>query len=110
MVSVACSECEFLRVSNKCNPILIHYYIQGQEIKHSTTAQYLGVTIDENLMWNDHGKTVTSKTNKVKGFLRHNIINKHCQTSINSYSSMIRPILEYASVFWSPYTQRNVDL
>ena len=23
---------------------------------------------------------------------------------------MIRPILEYASAIWSPYTQRNVDL
>ena len=55
------AKCEFLRVSNKCNPILIHYYIQGQEIKHSTSAQYLGITIDEHLTWNDHVKTVTSK-------------------------------------------------
>ena len=34
------AKCEFLRVSNKCNPILMHCYIvQGQEIKHSTSAQ-----------------------------------------------------------------------
>ena len=104
------AKCEFLRVSNKCNPILMHYYIQGQEIKHSTSAQYLGVTIDEHLMWNDHVKTVTSKPNKVKDFLQCSI--KHCPTSIKArcYSSMIRPILEYASAIWSPYTQRNIDL
>ena len=88
----------------------MHYYIQGQEIKHSTSAQYLGITIDEHLTWNDHVKTVTSKANKVKGFLQRNL--KHCPTSIKArcYNSMIRPILEYASAIWSPYTQRNVDL
>jgi len=90
---------EFLRVSHKCNPILMHYYIQGQEIKRSTSAQYLGVTIDEHLTWNDHVHTVTSKANKVKDFLQRN-----CPSSIKArcYSSMIRPILEYASAIWSP--------
>ena len=46
----------------------------------------------------------------MKGFLQRNL--KHCPTSIKArcYSSMIRPILEYASAIWSPYTQRNVDL
>ena len=68
-----------------------------------------GITIDEHLTWNDHVKTVTSKANKVKGFLHRNI--KHCPTSIKArcYSSMIRPILEYASAIWSPYTQSLVE-
>ena len=89
----------------------MQYYIQGQEIKHSTLAKYLGITIDEHLKWNDHVNTVTSKANKVKGFLQHNI--KHCPTNVKvrCYSSMIRPILEYASAIWSPYTySKEVDL
>ena len=40
-----------------------YYYIQGQE---STSAQYLGVTIDEYLTWNNH---VNRKANKVKSFM-----------------------------------------
>ena len=51
----------------------MHYYIQGQEIKRSTSAKYLCITIDEHLTWNDHVKTVTSKANKVKGFLQRNL-------------------------------------
>ena len=59
-------------VSNKCNPILMHYYIQGQEIKHSTSAQYLGITIDEHL-----GMIMLRPVKQtVKDFLQHNI--KHC--------------------------------
>ena len=88
----------------------MRYYIQGKEIKHTTSSKYLGVTIDEHLTWNDHVKTVISKANKVKGFLQRNI--KYCLTIIKArcYNCMIRPILEYASAIWSPYTQRNIDL
>ena len=56
-----------------------------------------------------HVKTVTSKANKMKGFLQHNL---HCPTSIKArcYNSTIRPILEYTSAIWSPHSQRNIDL
>jgi len=39
----------------------MRYYIQGKEIKHTTSSKYLGVTIDEHLTWNDNVKTVISK-------------------------------------------------
>jgi len=104
------AKCEFLRVSNKSNNVLTRYYIQGKEVKHTTSSKYLGVTIDEHLTWNDHVKTVISKANKVKGFLQRNI--KYCPRIVKArcYNSMIRPILEYASAIWSPYTQKNIDL
>ena len=52
-------------------------------------------------------KTVISKANKVKGFLQRNI--NYCPSIVKArcYNSMIRPILEYASVILSPYTQKN---
>ena len=72
-------------------------------------SKYLGVTIDEHLTWNDLVKTVISKANKVKGFLQRNI--KYCPSivKVRCFNSMIRPILEYASAIWSPYTQKNTD-
>jgi len=104
------SKCEFLRVCNKSNPIPMRYYIQGQQIKQATSAKYLGVTIDEHLTWNDHVKNVISKANSVKNFLQRNL--KYCPIDIktNCYNCMVKPVLEYASIIWSPYTQKNVDL
>ena len=54
--------------SYKPNNLLTRYYIQGKEVKHSTSS---GVTIDE------HVKAVTSKANKVKGFF--NVISSTVQ-------------------------------
>ena len=51
-----------------------------------------------------------SKANKVEEFLQRNI--KYCPSivKVRCYNSMIRPILEYASAIWSPYTQKSIDL
>jgi len=104
------SKCEFLRVSNKVNNIHMSYYIQNQMIKEVSHAKYLGVTIDQHLTWNEHIRQITSKANNVKNFLQRNI--RACPVNVKAtcYCSMIRSILEYASIVWSPYTQRNIQL
>lgn len=37
---------------------------------------------------------------------------KYCPSIVKArcYISMIRPILEYTSAIWSPYTQKLIDL
>ena len=62
------------------------------------------------MAWNEHIRQITSKVNNVKNFLQHNI--RACPVNVKAtcYCSMIRSILEYASIVWSPYTQRNIQL
>ena len=67
------TKCEFLRVTNKTNPILMQYIIQGQVIQEVTLAKYLGITIDQHLTWNNHVKQVTNKANRIKCFLQRNL-------------------------------------
>ena len=59
--------------------------------------------IDKNLNWNEHTKQVVSKANRMRGFLQHNL--KKCSPDVKAscYLMLIRPILEYAYVAWSPY-------
>ena len=104
------TKCEFLRVSNKTNPICTHYFIQGQEIQEVSSAKYLGITIDQHLNWNNHVKQISSKANKIKCFLQRNL--KHCPINIkaNCYKSLVRPILEYAATVWAPYTHNNINI
>ena len=63
------------------------------------------------LAWNEHIRQITSKANSVKNFLQCNIT-RACPVTVKAtcYCSMIRSILEYASIVWSPYTQRNIQL
>ena len=55
-----------------------------KDVKHSytTLSKYLSVIIDEHLTWNEHVKTITSKANKVKGFLQCNI--KYCPSIVKA--------------------------
>ena len=103
------TKCEFLRVTNKTNRILMQYIIQGQVIQEVTSAKYLGITIDQHLTWNNHVKQVTNKANRIKCFLQRNL--KHCPRNIkvNCYKSLVRPVIEYAATVWAPYTQNNIN-
>ena len=102
-------KCEFLRVTNKVNPIHMTYFIQNQSIKEVPHAKYLGVTIDQHLTWNEHIRQITTKANNVKSFLQRNLRSCPVNVKIICYQSMVRSILDYASTIWSPYTKRNIQ-
>ena len=71
--------------------------------------KYLGVSIDNQLTWNEHIKRITSKAISVKSFLQRNLSSCPIKVKINCYKSLVRPILEYASIVWSPHTQLNIN-
>jgi len=109
MMSFNPQKCEFIRVTNKRNPILHNYYIKNSLIKEVSSATYLGVTIDSKLTWNAHIQKITNKANQTNSFLRRNL--RHCPSYVkcNCYKSMVRPIVEYASSIWDPHTAININ-
>ena len=111
ILSICClfnpSKCVYLKITNKLHSISTQYHIQKHTIKEVTHATYLGVIIDQHLTWNEHTNYITFKANKVKCFLQRNL--KSCPTTVKTtcYNSLIRFILDYASIIWSPYTQKT---
>ena len=63
------------------------------------------MTIQNDLNWNKH---TTKKANNTRAFLQRNI--KQCpgKTKELCYKTLVRPILEYASVIWDPFTEDNI--
>ena len=78
-------------------------------IKQVTSTKYLGVTIDKHLHWNEHISKITSKANTVRGFLQRNLKKCSIDTKSLCYRNLVRPILEYACVVWSPYFKNNIN-
>ena len=64
---------EFLRITNKINPLESQYYLLNTPIPTVSHAKYLGVIIDKNLNWKQHVNMVTSKANSTRGFLQRNL-------------------------------------
>jgi len=99
---------EFLRITNKHNYISSSYCLQSTPIPLVDHVKYLGVIIDKNLNWSKHVNMISAKANSVRGFLQRNLTK--CPLSVKSscYTTLVRPILEYACTVWSPYHQHNI--
>jgi len=56
--------------------------------------------------WNKHVDNVVNKANGTLGFLRRNLqISSPSLMKTTAYTSLVRPVLEYASTVWDPYTK-----
>jgi hypothetical protein len=71
-------------------------------------AKYLGCLIASDLRWTNHINSICDKANKTLGFLRRNLNIGSTTTKQNAYNSLVRPIVEYASTVWDPYTQKDI--
>ena len=84
------------------------YYLDEYTIQQSQSATYLGVTIDQKLEWPEHISSIVSKANAANAFLKCNLSGCSSKVKKSCYLSMVRPILEYASIVWSPHTQCDI--
>ena len=78
---------ELIRITNTKLPILYHYNILKKKIKVASSI---------------------SKANTSRAFLQRNI--DSCPRAIKGACyRMIHPIIEYAAIIWSPYTQSLIN-
>ena len=86
-----------------------NYVMHEQTLETVDSAKYLGVFIHKKLSWNTHIDATVKKANQVRCFLQRNL--KSCQPDIKlkSYKTYVRPILEYGSIVWDPYTDVNIN-
>ena len=101
-------KCNVLTISKKANPIKFEYKLHGHTLKSVNNAKYLGCTITSDLTWTNHINNICGKANKTLGFLRRNLNIGSTTTKQNAYNSLVRPIVEYASTVWDPYTQKDI--
>ena len=103
MMQFHSDKCEVISISRKKNPITHTYTIHGHQLKHINCIKYLGLTISKDLRWNKHVDKAVAKANNTLSFL-------HCNINIRSHASksLVRPLLEYSSSVWDPYTENLV--
>ena len=101
-------KCQVLSITKRRNPIRYAYTIHGHQLDTVPSARYLGVELTDSLSWNKHIESTSMKGMRALGFLRRNL--GACSTTIKAhcYKTFVRPIVEYASCVWSPYTQKGI--
>lgn len=72
------------------------------------TFKDLGVFISSNLSSANHCSYVFSKASKVAALITRSFISQNRQLMCRAFKSYVRPILEYCSQVWNPYTLTDI--
>ena len=102
-------KCNLMSITRARSPFEHRYTLRGHILEDVKEAKYLGLTLSSNLTWNTHIGNITSKANKLLGFLRRNLKIRNESTKENAYKAIVRSNLEYCSTVWAPHTKKNKD-
>ena len=80
------------------------YKINDNILTNKRQEKDLGVLFSSNFNFNDHMDTIFSNANRQLGIIAHVFKHRNLKTVVPLYKSLVRPLLEYSSVVWSPYT------
>lgn len=103
-LTVSIEKCTVTTFHRILTPIVYDYQIDGTSLNRSNRVSDLGVILDSKLSFNEHQSMVINKANKRLGFitkLSREFRDPYCLKAL--YCSLVRPLLENASVVWSPY-------
>jgi len=68
------SKCKVMHITRRTRHKICHLYVLNDTPLNSVTKiKYLGVTITNDLRWNNHVAEITKKANQILGLLRRNL-------------------------------------
>ena len=105
------SKCGVLHVG-KNNPQMDYTIGFGGDkinLEKSESEKDLGVHIDPLLKFEKHYEETIKKTKSLSYLVMRSISYKTRDIMIPIYKAIIRPVLEYGNVVWSPYKRKDID-
>lgn len=102
-------KCKHVEFTRKTKPNNLNYYINGVAVETVLSVKDLGVYIDTKMSFNLHIDNIVTRANKLLGFVnRSTKLFSNTRCMIILYTSLVRSILEYCSVIWSPSYQVHI--
>ena len=99
-------KCQVLNLS-RTEPMTKFYQLCGHILATVDSAKYLGITIKNNLKWEEQICSMTKKANSTLHLVARNLHNCPKSSRALAYTTLVRPKLEYCSTVWDPYYQRR---
>ena len=101
---------------NKCHAIafgnktfLPSYKLGNTSLEWVEETKYLGVTIQTNLKFDKHIEHKTRQASKVLGMVKFTLYDAPRQARLLAYTSLCRPILEYADSVWDLSLKKTIN-
>ena len=101
-------KCVIMNIGNLKIKAKHEYRMNNQILETVKHHPYLGVELTDNMKYNNHINTITSKASRVLGFVKPNL--KHCPGTVKerAYQTLVRPKLEDSSPIWNPQQKTQI--
>ena len=96
------SKCIVIHITRSRTPVPSQYLLHDQVLESVAGFKYMGVEISNNLPFNSYIQNVTTSAS------RSIIRSKNPVFWEMAYKTLVRPLVEYSSSVWSPYTKSNI--
>jgi ribonuclease P/MRP protein subunit RPP40 len=107
---IASNKCIALRITNKVTHETTfndRYLLGHAYVDWCTEARDLGVLVDNKLSFNQHISNIVHKAGVRARLILCSFCSKDCRILLKAYVTYVRPLLEYCSSVWSPFTAAN---
>jgi hypothetical protein len=85
------------------------YKIGNKLIPNKSVFRDLGISVSSPLSFNKHVDFVVAKAYSRLGLINKVFLLKTKKTILRLFKAFVRPLLEFSSVIWNPYTARNIN-
>ena len=102
------NKCKVLQVG--CNNVNYVYTLQGRPLEATSQEKDLGVIVSSDLKNHSQCAEQCKKANRMLGYISRKFDYKSKDIILPLYKSLVRPHLEYAVQFWSPYLNKDIEL
>ena len=102
-------KCVIINCTRSLSPSSVAYSINNTVLKSVEQHKYLGVLLHNSMSWSNHIQEVINKASKTLNFVKRTLYQCEPSVKATAYTTLVRPILEYASVVWDPHQQYLID-
>jgi hypothetical protein len=110
-LSLSLEKCHTMVINSNLNEKIRGFNITlgNTPLTQVSEMKYLGATIDEQLKWVDHVKSVAKKVNITNARIRklHGIL--PLETRLQIHNSLNVPVIDYASTVWGEFSNKVSD-
>ena len=100
----------------KCEHITIHKFrananfsIGDTDVHEVSLVRDLGVYISSDLKWETHINKIKAKAHQRSYLILKSFQTKDVWLLLRAYITYVRPIVEYATVIWNPYLNKDIE-
>ena len=83
---------------------VVLYCISGIELDWSTSTRDFGITIDNNLKFDQHISKMVHNASVRANLIIRSFVSRDPAILVKAFITYVRPLLEYCTPVWSPHT------